>query len=105
LDFTWRIDTPFAPYTIDFTRFHTETKDLRPYEISPFQINFYGFDDILAFEPYLLSHNFPDVTFSYGFSITSMDYDHGVPEPGTLSLLLMGGGGAWLWRRRRDRVG
>jgi hypothetical protein len=100
LVFSESVDSPFAPLTIDFTRFNREL-DLRPNEINDFGLRFYDVDPIVIFEPYLLSHKFPDVTFSFGFSITALDYDPSkVPEPGTLSLLLMGGGSAWWWRRR-----
>lgn len=57
------------------------------------------------FRGYLLQNGFPDVTFSYGISITGIDYTLSpTPEPATLLLFSIGVLAALFCRRHADAV-
>ena len=55
------------------------------------------------FRGYLVQNGFPDVTFSYGISITGIDYTlNPTPEPSTLLLFSVGLLATVLYRRHRE---
>lgn len=94
-----------GPVTIAFKQPQDGAIDVRPVTLT--DIGFIDPDHTTSdwFRPYLLAENFPDVTFTYGFSITSVDFDRiPVPEPSTWLLLALAGGGLLHYRRRRSTI-
>jgi hypothetical protein len=87
------LPAPFAPVTFDF---HGGSS-LNPYDDRIDALLSLGLDADWSlndfFGAYLLSHDRAPATFSYGYSIVSLDYTPTpTPEPGTLALLALGVG-------------
>lgn len=96
LPFTLTFPTPTTSRTLDFGTY-------RPSSIT--DIGLYTdrtVDD--WYRGYLTDNGFPDVTFSFGVSITGIDFTPTTtPEPSTLLISSLGFAAAF-WRRRRDSV-
>lgn len=89
-DFDYRSGPPptFAPFVVDFTPLiKADGRDFRPVTLENFGMFWNDINIDELFRPYMLSQGFPNATFTYGFSITAIDYDPS-PEPATLLLML-----------------
>lgn len=85
------VPAPFASTTIAFKDGADGKADVRPSTLTNVGISPIVMD---VFKWYLIEQNFPDATFTFGYSITSLDYTptEPTPEPATLGLLLVGSG-------------
>jgi len=99
----FNVNTPFETRTFNSSDFAGGAASNSIFGLRHIGVEF-DFSKGDVFAPYLRSQNFPDVSFSYGFSIVSMDYTpRHVPEPSSVLLVTIGLVGIGLLRRRVRR--